>query len=199
MAWFLAGNDGTMDRLFGAHKQALLGGLHGDVLELGPGAGANFRYYAPGIRWTGVEPNMHNHPHLQREATRHGVTATLLAAEAEALPLPDAAFDAVVCTLVLCSVTHPAQTLAEARRVLRPGGAFLFLEHVAAPTGTFTRRLQDAVTPLWRELADGCHPNRETAALLHAAGFDDLHIDAFDTPLWVVGPHIAGSARKPAG
>lgn len=198
MAWFLAGNNGAMDRLFGAHKRALLGGLHGDVLELGPGAGANFGYYPADIRWTGVEPNLHNHPHLRQAAANYGVSATVLPAEAETLPLPDAAFDAVVCTLVLCSVTHPTQVLAEVLRVLRPGGAFVFLEHVAAPAGTFTRGLQNAVNPLWGALADGCHPNRDTATLLRSAGFAHVHLEAFDTPLPVVGPHIAGSARKPA-
>lgn len=197
MAWVLASSGARMHRLFGERKARLLGALTGTVLELGPGAGANFRYFSPGVRWVGVEPNLHNLPYLRREAARFGLLADARPGYAEALPLPDASVDHVVSTLVLCSVADVAVTLQEVRRVLRSGGSYVFMEHVAAPRGTLTRRLQDAAAPLWGLLADGCHPNRELAAAITGAGFASVQVEAFDVSLPLVRPHIAGAARQP--
>ncbi len=197
MAWALAWGGDRMHQALGPHKQRLLGPLEGDVLEVGPGVGANFRYYRPSVRWTGVEPNRFSHGPLLREAARYGIAAQVAFGVAEALPQADGTMDAVVSTLVLCSVAHPAKVLAEAQRVLRPGGRFVFIEHVAAPAGTPLRRLQDALAPAWRLLADGCHPNRETGAMLQQAGFRELDIVSFDAAFPLVRPHIAGSGRKP--
>ena len=86
--------------------------------------------------------------------------------------------------------TSPEQTLAEIRRVLRPGGTFLFLEHVAAPRGSWKRRVQGLLTPCWRYFADGCHLNRELGAEIDAAGFASVEKEAFDARL----PHIWGRA-----
>lgn len=191
------------DRSVESRKRALLGPLRGTVVEIGPGAGASLRFYAPDVRWIGIEPNPWAHAYLAREAARVGLRdATVRAGTAEALPLDDASVDAVVSTLVLCTVPDVARALAESRRVLRPGGRMVFVEHVAAPPGTRTRAAQRLVRPVWPLVADGCHPDRDTEAAIRAAGFGRVEVERFRAPVPIVGPHIAGIAWRdddPAG
>ena len=198
-ARLMALGDARQHRLYGARKTALFAGLAGTVVEIGPGSGVNLPYYPPGIRWIGIEPNPHMHPFIREQAARHGLDATLRTTTAGDLGLPDASADAVVSTLVLCSVPSVEAALAEVRRVLRPGGRLLFIEHVAAPEGTGLRRYQRAIRPLWKLLADGCRPDRETHRLLDAAGFAEVHYDHFELPIpaaAVVRPHIIGTAVR---
>jgi SAM-dependent methyltransferase len=181
-------------RRLAAHKRALLGRLRGDVVEIGPGAGANMPYFDPGVRWVGVEPNPYMDRYLERAAAQAGLPIEIRRGVAERLPLADRSVDAVVATHVLCSVEDPAAALAEARRVLRPGGRLVFLEHVGAPPDTPTRRLQALVRPLWALCADGCRPDRDTERLIRAAGFAEVRVERFGLELPIVGPHIAGVA-----
>ncbi len=178
-------------------KRRLLGALRGDVVEIGPGTGVNLSFYDPGIRWTGVEPNVFLHEPIAREAARAGMAARIVSGTAESLPLPDASADAVVSTLVLCTVRDLEGTLREIRRVLRPGGQFAFIEHVAAAPGSWTGRLQRGIRPLWSLAADGCNPHRHTLAAIEAAGFTRVEAERFTAPVPVVGPHIAGIATRP--
>jgi SAM-dependent methyltransferase len=119
------------------------------------------------------------------------------AGSAEDLPVEEASVDAVVSTHVRCSVTDVDQVLREIQRVLKPGGKFVFLEHVAAECGTWTRQVQDGITPAWKTLFDNCHPNRESWKALQSAGFDSIRYEHFQLQLPIVGPHIAGTAIKP--
>lgn len=178
------------------HKQRLLGSLSGTVLEIGPGTGANFEFYPPGIRWIGVEPSLAMQDYLRRAATAHKIEAEIITGVAEHLDTPDASVDAVVCTLVLCSVDDPNRVMSEILRVLRPGGQFVFLEHVAAPENTRRRVWQNRLLPLQKRLADGCHTNRETWRTIEQAGFSEVHIDHVDLDLGLVSPHIVGYAVK---
>jgi ubiquinone/menaquinone biosynthesis C-methylase UbiE len=176
-------------------KRSLLGQLQGHILEIGPGAGANLAYYPQGIQWTGVEPNPFMHSYLREEAKRLGFQpVTLHEGTAEALPVSDRTVDVVVSTHVLCSVSHPEQVLQEIQRVLKPGGKFVFLEHVAAHPTTWKRTLQNTVEPIWKAAFDNCHPNRETWTVLEAAGFHHLSYETFRLAFPVVSPHIAGTA-----
>lgn len=177
-----------------ARKAALLGPLRGTVLEIGPGAGSNLRFYAPDVHWIGAEPNPHMERFLRAEAERLGRRVDVRQAVAEALPLPDASVDAVVTTLVLCTVHDVPRAMAEIRRVLRPGGRYVFIEHVGAPRGTGQRRLQRAIKPVWRLGGDGCEPDREIWRDIEAAGFDRLELEHFLVRVPIVGPHIAGTA-----
>ena len=177
-------------------KRALLGGLHGRVIEVGPGAGVNLRYLPPDADWLGVDPNPYMERYIRRESARLGRNGSFCLGTAEQLPAPAASADAVVGTLVLCSVADLEGALAEILRVLRPGGRFVFIEHVAAPPGTRTRRRQDCVCPVWRRLADGCRPNRDTARWIERAGFSEVRCESLTLPLPIVGPHIAGFAVK---
>ena len=147
-------------------------GAEGRVLELGIGMGLNLPFYDPDrvTRVTGVDPA----PELRAIALAAPRDPRLdVAVEdgtAEALPFEDAAFDCVVCTFTLCSVHTPAQALAEARRVLKPGGRFLFCEHGLAPDEG-VQRWQRHVEPVWKRIAGGCHLTRPVTAAIEAAGF----------------------------
>jgi ubiquinone/menaquinone biosynthesis C-methylase UbiE len=178
-------------------KQSLLGDLQGRVLEIGPGAGANLAYYPSDIQWVGIEPNPYMHDYLRQEAANQGLqNIQLHEGAAENLPFDDAMFDAVVSTHVLCSVSHLEQALQEVRRVLKPGGPFIFLEHVGAERGTWTRTLQNSVAPVWKAMFDNCHTNRETWKALEAAGFSSSRYEHFQLQFPVVSPHIVGVATK---
>lgn len=190
----LARGDRAHERMVAHHKAALLKGLDGDVLEIGPGAGPNLAYFAPTVRWVGVEPNPYMRPYLQQNAARRGLPVDLRQGHAEALPVDDHSMDAVVSTLVLCSVRDQAQALAEVRRVLRPGGRFIFVEHVAAPPGSRLRRLQNLVRPLWQVMSGGCQLNRETWRAIQDAGFARVQLEHFDLPIPFIPDHIAGYA-----
>lgn len=182
--------------LVAERKRRLLGALEGTVIEIGAGTGANLAYLPRGVRWVGVEPNPAVRPYVERAARASGADAVLVQAWAEALPFRDGVADAVISTLLLCSVEDPAAVLAEIRRVLKPGGRFVFIEHVAAPPGTRTRRRQRLVRPLWKRLADGCTPDRETWRWIEQAGFRRLDCERFTLNLPIAGPHIAGVAIK---
>lgn len=149
----------------GRWREWLTRGARGRTLDLGTGTGRNLPLLAPRVASTAVDPHR---PNLGR-ARRRGHGVPLVLARAEALPFKDGAFDTVVCGLVLCSVEDPARALAEARRVLRPGGALRLLEHVRAEGRL--GRLQDLVQPAWTWFTGGCHPNRETERAVEAAGF----------------------------
>jgi ubiquinone/menaquinone biosynthesis C-methylase UbiE len=133
---------------------------------------------------------------LQKEAMRVGVNANLVAGTAENLPISDASVDAVISSLVLCTVVDQHRALGEVIRVLKPGGKFLFIEHVAAARGTWLRRTQRWLKPIWRQMADGCNPDRETFAAVEHANFRKCKMEKFTVPLPIMGPHIAGVAFK---
>lgn len=186
-------NYSTMAQL----KQAFLGNLQGKVLEIGPGAGANFSYYPTNITWIGVEPNSFMHPYLHQEAERVGLeNIELNLSSAEQLMIENNSIDAVVSTHVLCSVTELDTTLQEIQRILKPGSSLIFIEHVAAECNTMTRAIQEGIKPVWKTLFDNCHPNREIGQVLEKAGFEKLTYQYFQLSIPIVSPHIAGVAIK---
>lgn len=198
-AWIIMRASRHHARLVERRRRALLDGLRGRVLEIGPGAGTNLAYLRRDVRWMGVEPNPAMRDYLRQEAARLGFArgaVDVRAGTAERLPVSDGSMDAVVSTLVLCSVRDLRAALAEVRRVLRPGGRFVFLEHVAAPRGSGLRRVQRAVRGPWSLAGDGCHPDREIGAAIERAGFARVELERFRVKLPVVAPHIAGVAVK---
>ena len=138
------------------------------------------------------------HARLRSSAARWKLDLTIRGLKGEALDLADASVEAVVGTLVLCSVDSPRRVVSEIRRVLKPGGRFLFLEHVAAMNGTPLNRFQGLLARPWRWAFDGCHLNRETHRVLNQAGFSSLDMDCFmlQTPAVMVTPHIFGVAVR---
>ncbi|KIZ03558.1 Methyltransferase-like protein 7A [Monoraphidium neglectum] len=198
----LRGRGGLRDRLFarlmrgGAAKYNQLLGERKRALFSEIGWGAD------GLRITGVDPNPAMAPYARESLAAAGLASgnvALLQGVAESLPVADESQDAVICTLVLCSVVSQERALSEARRVLRRGGKLLFMEHVAAPYGSLTRRLQDLWNPAQLWLAE-CNCNRQTWEALETAGFASLRVErvqATSNPLCaLIAPHIAGVAVK---
>ncbi len=151
-------------------RRRLLSKVSGNVLEVGVGTGLTFPRYPQIQQLVGIEPDPRL---LARADTRRrslGLPITLLRADGQALPFADATFDAVVAHLVLCTVPDPLQALVEMRRVLKPHGHLFLLEHVRGPGPLFALG-QDVITPLWKLLASGCHPNRDTLRTVQEAGF----------------------------
>jgi len=190
--------EGLLDSKYGRLKRKLFYGLPRRVVEIGPGAGANMRYYRPGTRLTAVEPNLRMHSHLRSTARCHGIELEIRTVRGEAMDLATESVQALVGTLVLCTVDDPGKVLAEIRRILAPGGRYYFLEHVAAPAHSGLYRVQKLLNPPWRWLAEGCNLNRPTHQLLAAAAFTSLAMDCFSLGgRWLpVAPHIYGTATK---
>ena len=191
-----------MERACGdAWRRELVSDLHGDVLEIGAGTGRNLDHYRDLERLVLAEPDPHMRRRLGHKTRTVSVARDLevVAWEAERLACDAASFDAVVCTLVLCSVRDPKQSLGEIRRVLRPGGKLLFLEHVAAEDRS---RLawQRRIEPLWKLVAGNCHLCRDTARTIEDAGFgfDKITRESARKALPIVRPTIRGVATVSA-
>jgi ubiquinone/menaquinone biosynthesis C-methylase UbiE len=199
-AWMMAHGNAEYEDYVSDRKRELFADLHGKVLEIGPGTGPNLSYYPPNIHWIGIEPNPYMHSYLKTEAERLGLDLEIRSGSAEQLEIEDSSMDAVVSTLVLCSVDDLTGTLQEIFRVLKPGGRFFFLEHVAAPQDTSLRRVQQWIRPLWKVIADGCHPDRETWIALENAGFENVSYQHFRASVVppIVSPQIVGVATKKA-
>ncbi|KAM5288728.1 thiol S-methyltransferase TMT1A [Ctenodactylus gundi] len=171
------------------------------LLEVGCGTGANFKFYPPGSEVTCVDPNPNFEKYLFQSIAdnRQLQFERFVVAGGEHMPqVADGSVDVVVCTLVLCSVRSQEQVLREVRRVLRPGGAFYFMEHVAAESSTWNYFWQQVLDPVWRVVFDGCNLTRESWKALERAGFSKLKLQHLQAPLtWVlVRPHIYGYAVK---
>ena len=162
----------------------------GRVLELGIGMGLNLAFYnsATVTAVVGVDPSAELRALAEAAPRAPGLVVEVADGTAEALPFEDGSFDTVVCTFTLCSVHTPAAALAQARRVLKPGGEFLFCEHGLAPDADVAR-WQRFWDPLWSRMAGGCHIIRPVAAALPAAG---LKIDWLETMYLPGTPRIAG-------
>lgn len=183
-----------------AHRETLLAGLTGRVIDVGAGTGASFGHYPPAVDHVlATEPE----PRLRQIATAAARTApvpvTVTDGLASALPAADASFDAAVVTFVLCTVPDAGTALREIHRVLKPGGVLCFLEHVRADTAGLARIQRALGATVWPYLFGGCHLGRDTAAAIEQAGFSITRLDRF---LWPgartpVSFHIIGRASKP--
>jgi ubiquinone/menaquinone biosynthesis C-methylase UbiE len=179
-------------------RRRLLQRASGEVLEIGAGTGLNLPLYPPTVsRVVAAEPDRHMARRLRRQARQAPVPVEHVSAPAEALPLPAGSFDTVVGTLVLCTVGDPAVVLAEVARLLRPGGRYLFLEHVRAHDARLAR-WQDRLAPLWGVIGGGCHPNRATLAALRASPLTVSEVQEGRIPKAapLVRPMISGVAER---
>lgn len=156
--------------LFGGGREWVCGQAKGDVLEIAVGTGRNFAFYPADVRLTGVELSPAMLEIARRRAEELGRAVDLHEADAEALPFEDESFDTVVCTLSLCSIPHDRKAVTEAKRVLRPGGGFLLLEHVRSPN-PLVRAGQRLLEPINARL-EGDHLLREPLEHLRAEGFE---------------------------
>ena len=183
------------------HRERMLAGLAGRVIEVGAGNGLNFGRYPATVREVvAVEPEDFLRAKAEEEAAAAPVPITVVDGLADDLPAEDASFDAAVASLVLCSVPDQGRALAELRRVLRPGGELRFYEHVLAEDPR-RARIQNAADRFWPWFGGGCHPNRDTVSAIEGAGFEVEACDRFrfqPSPLMIpVAPHVIGTARRP--
>ena len=183
---------GTEDAGLRDHRGAILSRARGRVLEIGAGTGANLDHYGDGVtELVLAEPEEPMAKRLRAKATKGEVVA----ATAEDLPFPDASFDTVVSTLVLCTVRDPLRAIAEIRRVLKPDGQLLFIEHVRSDDERVAK-WQDRLLPIWKVVGHGCNPNRPTGRTLAARGFV-VESESWRLPKAppIVRPVIEGVAR----
>jgi ubiquinone/menaquinone biosynthesis C-methylase UbiE len=183
----------------GERRRELLAKAQGRTLEIGAGTGANIPYYPDGVgELVLAEPFEPMRRRMERKLRESGVKASTLDASAESIPLEEGSLDTVVSTLVLCTVDFPDVVLSELARVLRPGGQFLFIEHVRSRSPR-TARWQDRLETPWRHFAAGCRCNRDTIASIQAAGFSTEYEEEHWTGVppivaWlVVGRAVKGS------
>jgi len=182
------------------HRESVLSKATGRVLEIGAGTGGNLPFYGPGVEsLTMTEPEIPMLRRLERKVRDRAAEVTVLRAPAEDLPFDDDSFDAAVSTLVLCGVDDQPRALRELRRVLRPGGRFLFMEHVRSTDPKLARK-QDRMNGISRFIV-GCECNRPTLNTITAGGFDVTkieHITVEKVPTFV-SPFIVGSATPISG
>ena len=181
------------------HRRRLVEPAYGVVVEIGAGYGATFPFYPAAVASVlALEPD----PTLRGLAGAAAATAPVLVTVkdgvAESLPVADASVDVVVSSLVLCSVADQSAALAEVVRVLRPGGLLLFYEHVRS-AHRLLAAAEDLLTPLWTRVAGGCHPNRDTAAMITGAGLTVQGLERFGFSALPGNPrlaHVLGVAAK---
>jgi ubiquinone/menaquinone biosynthesis C-methylase UbiE len=161
------------------YRERVLAGAEGRVLEIGIGAGANLKFYPARVKEIlALEPSAKLASMARRAAAaspRRIAAVNFMEASAEAIPLEPGTVDTVLMTWTLCSIPAPLQALGEMRRVLKPSGQLLFVEHGQSPDGS-VKKWQDRLTPLWKRIAGGCHLNRPVSGLLEQAGFHITHL-----------------------
>ncbi len=168
--------------------------LHGRVLEVGVGVGSNWPYLSSEIEYVGIEPNEAMLKRALKHGREEGRSMDLRPIDVQAMPFPDASFDAVVATLTFCSVPDAGAGLREIRRVLKRGGEFRFVEHVRAKRQGWAR-LQSLLKPATRRLGGGCEWDRDTLGAIRTAGFDVSKV-RHDRLAFI--PIVVGSATEPA-
>lgn len=197
-SWFFYIISGYMNILWGKSKKKLFQNHPDTVVEIGPGAGANMRYYRRGSRLIAIEPNVHMHCNLKKSAKKYGIQLELKSLMGEQIDLPDNSCDFVVSTLVLCTVQHPEKCVEQIRRILKPSGAFVFIEHVKAKENTMLVYIQELIHKPWHWFFEGCNTNRDTQAILELADFSDLFLERYNSysPFIPIIPQIRGRAIK---
>jgi ubiquinone/menaquinone biosynthesis C-methylase UbiE len=193
------GLKGTEEAGLREMRRATLVEASGRTIDVGAGTGANLGLYPAAVSDLVLsEPDPHMVAKLRPKLAVSGTAAEVVDAPAESLPFEDSSFDTVVFTLVLCTVPDPAAALAEAARLLRPGGKLLFVEHVRSEDPSLAR-WQDRLESPWHFLADGCHCNRDTVAAIEASPMQVEHVehDRLPKALPLIRPLVRGSAALP--
>ncbi len=198
-AVFMKNLEWYLHNIYGNYKKSLFSKLGKNVLEIGAGTGTNLRYYRPDTNLTVVEPSKDMLSFFLKKAEKYPLNIRVIEGFAEKLPFEDSSFDSVVSTLVLCSVNSPQKVLQEIKRVLKPKGVFIFIEHVKAPDNTITARFQDILHAGWKWLFEGCDLKRDTGNLIKSF-FPDTSYKTirFNSPFIPVNYHIIGYGTKKA-
>jgi len=195
-AMYDRGLKGTEEAGLREMRRGTLSVAQGRTIDLGAGTGANLELYPDAVtELVLAEPDPHMARRLRERLAHSSRTAELVEAPAERLPFEDSSFDTAVFTLVLCTVPDPAAALAEAARILKPGGKLLFVEHVRAEDPGLAR-WQDRLEKPWRFVGDGCHCNRDTVATIEASPLtlESVERDRLPKAPPLVRPLVRGSA-----
>ncbi|MBV1874024.1 MAG: class I SAM-dependent methyltransferase [Gammaproteobacteria bacterium] len=182
-------------------RKDLLKNVEGKVLELGAGTGASLELYpvSKSLEISLSEPDINMRYQLEEKIrSKQFNHMKVLSCQSESITSADGTFDFVFVSLVCCSLNDVEASLKEIKRVLKPDGKFIFLEHVAAENGSGRRKWQDRLNPIWRKLAGNCHLNRETERYIKAAGFTvhELKHESMRKAMPLVRPTIRGIAKK---
>jgi len=180
-------------------RRELLKNVNGKVLEIGAGTGASLTLYPKSseLELFLSEPDANMRGQLEEKVSQQKLSnVVVLSSPGEVIESKDDFFDVVFVSLVCCSVTDVQASLREIKRVLKPGGSFVFLEHVAAETGSSRRKWQNRLNMLWRKIAGNCHLNRETEQHIRDAGFNiqDIKHESMRKAMSIVRPTIRGVA-----
>jgi len=160
------------------YRERVLSQARGRVLEVGIGSGLNLPLYGPGVdAILGLDPAARLIAMAQDAANRSKIPVTLITGSAQAIPIDRGSIDTLVTTWTLCSIPDVGSALQEMRRVLKPGGQLLFVEHGSAPEEN-VRKWQNRLTPVWKRIGGGCHLNRPIRRLIEDAGFRMLRLNA---------------------
>jgi SAM-dependent methyltransferase len=188
---WMSRHEGKREQRF---REEVVSGAKGKTLELGYGVGSNWPFLPEDVDYTGIEPDPCMRARAEDHKPGNNTGLRALEGDAQSLDFADGTFDTVIATLVFCTIPDPDAALAESLRVLKPGGEFRFWEHVRGRGKG--ARLQDMVTPAWKRLGGGCHPNRDTLSAIQRAGFEVTQLREVKIgPL----PAIVGVATRPTG
>lgn len=197
-SWLFHMLDGYSQSIYKDHKAKLFSDLPQVLVEIGPGTGANIPYFKKGTQLIAVEPNTYMHERLHRKADKYVVNLEIKNCGAENMEIKSNSVDAVVSTLTLCTILEETKALDEIRRILKPGGKFFFLEHVAAKKGSFLRLIQQLVKRPWFWFFEGCHTHKDITKSIRESGFSEIRMEAFNlySPFVPIIPQIKGYAQK---
>jgi ubiquinone/menaquinone biosynthesis C-methylase UbiE len=195
MPYFVHG--GCSMLTFARMRERIIPKARGQVAEIGFGSGLNLPYYDPAkvSRLIGIEPDPSMLGIARKRLAEFPMPIELIEGYAEALPLPDGSVDTAVVTYALCTIPDPGRALCEIRRILKPGGRLLFIEHERS-TEPWRSRWQDRLNGLWGRVAGGCHLNRAPQRLIEEAGFviGAREHERFPLHLWQLGTQSGGEA-----
>jgi SAM-dependent methyltransferase len=194
--WLARVLDFCMRPLYPARK-LVVPEARGRVLEVGVGTGLNFGLYREIDELVGIDPDPHMLARARPRTAGLPFPAELFRTGAERMPFDASRFDTVVLTFTLCTIPDPAAALEEVRRVLKPGGRLLFVEHTRSVQPSLAR-VQDALTPLWKRLGGGCHLNRRALDLIRWSGLDVIDVSPVWSERWTLTPVYRGTAVKTA-
>lgn len=197
-SWLLHILDDYMHLLYRRRKQYLFRDLPPTVIEIGAGSGANMRYLKTGAKLTAIEPNKYMHKRLKDKANRYKIDIDIVNDRAEKIALEDNSVDVVISTLTLCTIANELAALTEIKRILKPQGRFVFIEHVGARKGTLLRKLQELIHKPWFWFFEGCHTHKDLASSIENAGFSKVGIERFNcySPFLPLTSQISGYAIK---
>ena len=197
-SWLLKVMSAYMHKKFNLSKTALFHNHPNRVVEIGSGAGENMRYLRKGTHLVAIEPNIHMHENLRRNAEKHGINLEIKTLVGEAIDLADDSCEFVVSTLVLCTVKDLNGCLQQIKRILKPSGKFVFIEHVKARENSTLALIQNVLHKPWHYCFEGCHTNRDIQPYIESAGFSDLSIETYNlySPVVPIIPQIRGVAIK---